>query len=217
MRKDFDQHANEYDAWYDKNMAVFESELSAIAGMLGSIQANLRGIEIGVGTGRFASKLHLGYGLDPSTGMLQLTRQRNINCIKAVAEKLPFGDENFDIILMVTVICFLDDVQQAFNEAARVLKDGGLVVIGMIDRNSHLGKAYEEKEKKKTSHRIMNFLTVDETLRYLHAAGLNEYCICQTLFRPLEEIVVAEPIIKGHGEGGFVVIGAGKDLKKKDE
>ncbi len=217
MRRYFDQHANEYDAWYDKNMAIFNSELSAIIKILASTQSNPRGIEIGVGTGRFASKLHLDYGLDPSTGMLQLARQRNINCVKAVAEKLPFGDETFDIVIMVTVVCFLDDVQQAFNEATRILRDGGVIVLGMIDRNSHLGKAYGEKEKNKTSHKTMNFRTVDETLTFLHEAGVSEYGICQTLFRPLEEITVPEPVIEGHGEGGFVVIGAHKYLKKKNE
>ncbi|WP_342303814.1 class I SAM-dependent methyltransferase [Methanolobus sp. ZRKC5] len=217
MRTYFDQHANEYDAWYDKNMAVFDSELSAIVKILANMQPNLRGIEIGVGTGRFASKLHLGYGLDPSTGMLQLARQRNIKCVEAVAEKLPFKDETFDMILMVTVICFLDDVQQAFNEAARILRNSGVVVIGMIDRNSHLGKAYDEKEKSRTSHKTMNFRTVDETLTFLHEAGLSEYGVCQTLFKPLEEITIAEPAIWSHGEGGFVVISAGKNLKKNDE
>ena len=54
--------------------------------------------------------------------MAELARQRGVEVIEGVAEALPFAEETFDFILMVTVDCFLDDVTQAFREANRVLK-----------------------------------------------------------------------------------------------
>ena len=46
------------------------------------------------------------------------------------AESLPFADSQFDFVLMFTTICFLDDIETAFNEVYRVLKSGGSLIIG---------------------------------------------------------------------------------------
>jgi len=53
---------------------------------------SLKGLEVGVGTGRLASKLGVGVGLDPSRNMLELSRRRDIMAVQGVAEKLPFQD-----------------------------------------------------------------------------------------------------------------------------
>jgi SAM-dependent methyltransferase len=47
---------------------------------------------------------------------------------------LPFADDSFDIVLAVTVLCFLDDAAQAVREMARVLRPGGHLVIGELGR-----------------------------------------------------------------------------------
>ena len=45
---------------------------------------------------------------------------------------MPFHDRQFDLILLVTVICFVDDVSTLFRELRRVLKtDGQLIVLGL--------------------------------------------------------------------------------------
>jgi ubiquinone/menaquinone biosynthesis C-methylase UbiE len=49
---------------------------------------------------------------------------------------------------MVTTICFLDNIEKAFNEIYRVLKSNGSVIIGFIDAESPLGKFYEEHKTK---------------------------------------------------------------------
>jgi len=41
-----------------------------------------------------------------------MARDRGIKVIHAVAERLPIKDSQFDFALMVTTICFLDDVDQ---------------------------------------------------------------------------------------------------------
>jgi ubiquinone/menaquinone biosynthesis C-methylase UbiE len=96
-------------------------------------------LEIGVGTGRFAEPLGVKEGVEPSKAMAAIARKRGINVLEAYAEALPFEDESFGFILMVTVICFLADPFQAMREATRVLKPEGRLIIAMIARDSSLG------------------------------------------------------------------------------
>ena len=58
--------------------------------------------------------------------MGKIANKKGVNVIEGVAESLPFTDSQFDFVLMVTTICFLEDIETAFNEANRVLKSGGL-------------------------------------------------------------------------------------------
>jgi len=51
---------------------------------------------------------------------------------------------------MVTTVCFLSDIPKAFSEVHRILKPEGETIIGIIDKNSVLGKKYEmEKSESK--------------------------------------------------------------------
>ena len=78
------------------------------------------GVEIGVGSGRFAAPLNIKIGVDPSKEMGKIAKKRGINIITGVAESLPLYDSQFDFVMMVTTICFLDDIEKAFNEAYRI-------------------------------------------------------------------------------------------------
>ncbi len=54
-------------------------------------------------------------------------------------EQHPIPDISFDYMLLVTTICFVDDIVQAFAQAYRVLKPGGCTIVGFVDRESELG------------------------------------------------------------------------------
>ena len=47
---------------------------------------------------------------------------------------LPFRDASFDVVLVVTVLCFADDPQRVVNEAFRVLRPDGRVILGELGR-----------------------------------------------------------------------------------
>lgn len=211
MRTSFETHIKEYDSWYDEHSKAFDSELAAINKVLGHVHLEQRSIDIGVGTGRFAQALHITHGADPSLGMLTIAKKRNIVCTQAVAENLPFKNKSFDLALMVTVACFLTNPHQAFSEVYRILKPDGKLVLGMIDRNSELGKTYEKKQPENRFYRYARFRSVEEISEFLHEACLREVTTVQTLFRPLGMIENAEPVKYGYGEGGFVVISAIKE------
>lgn len=139
----FDEQADEYDAWFEKHRDFYLAELEAVRSF---IPASGSGIEIGVGTGRFAVTLGIPLGVEPSPRMAKLARQRWIEVIAGVTENLPFADNTFDFAVMVTVVCFLDDVTKAFQETFRILKSNGTLVIGFIDRESELGTHYIQKK-----------------------------------------------------------------------
>jgi SAM-dependent methyltransferase len=167
-----------------------------------------RGLEIGVGTGRFAVPLGLKIGVDPASAMADIARQRGILVVRAVAEALPFRRASFDLVAMVTVLCFLSEPFLALTEAVRVLQPGGQLLIGMIDRDSPLGRRYEAHKLESAFYRQAQFYPVSRVLDWLARLPCRRVQTCQTLFRDLEAITAPEPATTGHGAGGFVVIAA---------
>ena len=198
----FDEHATEYDSWFDENRAIYHAELAAVRDML---PIGGQGVEIGVGTGRFAAPLGIAIGVEPSHGMAELARKRGVEVLEGVAEALPLASGAFDFALMVTVVCFLDDISLAFREAHRIIKPQGSLIVGFIDRESELGQRYHRKKKQSSFYREATFYSVAELEAHLTRAGFAGFTCRQTLFpgqgvdRKLEE---------GHGRGGFVVVRA---------
>ena len=205
----FDSHVAEYEAWYENYPFVFSSEVEALREMLPEGD-RLTGIEVALGTGRFSEALGIKEGIEPSVKMRAKAVKRGIEVVDGVAEHLPYGDLRFDFVLMAFCISYFDDLHVAFREANRVLKQSGVLVIGFIDRNSIIGKQYEQRKPESTFYRAANFYTVDKVLFELNRAGFKHFKVGQTLFKPLDEIKEFEPARSGHGEGSFVVIRAGK-------
>ena len=65
----FETGAAEYDAWYTENAELYRSELDAIKALFPEEGNN---IEIGVGTGVFASKLGIKTGVEPAEEMAKI-------------------------------------------------------------------------------------------------------------------------------------------------
>jgi ubiquinone/menaquinone biosynthesis C-methylase UbiE len=110
--KVFDENTSKYDNWFDRHEDSYQSELLALKE---AIPIEKSGIEIGVGTGRFAEYFDIKHGVEPSENMAQLAEQRGIGVIKAVAENLPIESASFDFAMLVTTVCFLDDIPKAFS------------------------------------------------------------------------------------------------------
>ncbi|MGJ3236055.1 methyltransferase domain-containing protein [Marivirga sp.] len=201
----FDKIALEYDKWFDLHSNTFQSELVALQKF---ITRKEKGAEIGVGTGRFAAALGIWDGIEPSENMAKLAKERGIRVKSGSAEELSYDSGEFDFLLMVTVDCFLDDVEKAYREALRVLKPGGNLIIGLLDREGHIVKKYLSEKSEDSIYRQARFHTVEETLKMLTKSGFNNFEICQTLMEA-EPSEVEQPQC-GYGSGGFVVIKAQK-------
>jgi ubiquinone/menaquinone biosynthesis C-methylase UbiE len=201
----FEEYASEYEAWFDKNRIVFESELRAVEKLL---PKKGEGCEVGVGTGRFASSLDILYGVDPSPRMRKLARRRGIEAIGGVAEQLPYHDHSFAFILMITALCFLDDIDMSFGEAHRVLKPDGHLIIGFVDKDSPLGKMYVQRKRESKFYHSAVFYSVGDITMRLKKAGFKNLRFKQTIFHSLDNMREIEPAKDGYGEGSFVVVKA---------
>ena len=201
----FEKHTNQYEEWFQKNSFAYESELNAIRRLM---PGGGTGVEIGVGSGLFAAPLGITVGVEPSKAMAALARKRGITVIDGVAEALPFDDNQFDFALMVTTLCFLDNIEASFREASRVIKPGGCFLCGFVDRESFLGKIYEQYKDQNVFYRLATFFSVDEVIVHLEKTGFHDLSFTQTIFRTLDEIRDIEPVKNGYGEGAFVVVRA---------
>lgn len=65
----FERHVAEYDEWFERYPFVYESELAALRQQMLSLPENLLGLEVGVGTGRYAAPLGIKEGIEPSEEM----------------------------------------------------------------------------------------------------------------------------------------------------
>ncbi|MDI6850734.1 MAG: hypothetical protein QMD82_02195 [bacterium] len=58
----FDLFADDCDQWYERNYYLFQSEVKALK----KVVPDGIGLEVGVGTGRFAKELGIEFGVDPT-------------------------------------------------------------------------------------------------------------------------------------------------------
>ncbi|MFD1647653.1 class I SAM-dependent methyltransferase [Haloarchaeobius litoreus] len=201
----FERHTDRYEAWFEENEAAYRTEIAALQQLLPEPGF---GLEIGVGSARFAAPLGMRIGLDPAEEMLARARERGVDVVRGVAEDLPFRDASFDTALLVTTICFVDDIPETLSEARRVLRPDGSLVIGYIDKDSPVGRIYQEKQSENPFYRDAVFVSTDELVAALEAAGFSGFEFVQTIFHWPGDIEEPDPVEEGYGEGSFVGIKA---------
>ncbi len=136
------ENARNYDRSFEN--AIGQEILSLEKHLLRSFLKPLPGerlLEVGCGTGIFLEWFsELGYyvaGVEPSPYMLDIARKKigsRASFYKAVAEDLPFDDNEFDVVALITTLEFVDDYKKALQEAARVARKK--ILIGVLNRYS---------------------------------------------------------------------------------
>ncbi len=164
----FDQNYDYYDRWFDEHDKIYQTELKAIKRLLPPFH---KGLEIGVGSARFAAPLGIATGVEPSDKMADLAKKRGIHVVKGTAEHLPFDDRSFDLVLIVTTICFVDDIDKTLEEAKRVLTDDGHLLIAFVDKESDLGKFYQTNKEKSRFYKEATFYSKKEIFQLLKKHG----------------------------------------------
>lgn len=202
----FDQNCDAYDAWFDRSRTAYEAELNAVRRMLPL--PPFRGLEIGAGTGRFACRLGISDGVEPSESMARLAESRGLRVYRAAAEHLPFPDGQYDAALMVTVLCFTDDPEKSVREMFRVLRSGGTAVIGLLDPESPLGQELEQQRASSRFYRNARLFRVQDVFSLLTGAGFSGIGCCQTVFTDPARMQTPDSAREGFGDGLFVVIRA---------
>lgn len=103
-----------------------------------ALPQNLQGkrvLDVGCGDGtdlfNLAKKGAIVSGIDPSSDFIKKAKKKNPDAIlvEGVLETLPFADNSFDLVVSKWVFQTAPDVSKGLREAARVLIDGGELVL----------------------------------------------------------------------------------------
>jgi len=203
----FENLPERYDAWFERHPEAYAAELRALQIVLRPFH---RGLEVGVGSGRFAQPLGFAWGVDPAMALLVKAKGRGLRVILGTAEHLPFLTASMDAVLMVTTLCFVDDLARSFQEIHRVLRQDGHLYLGYVDRDSWLGQRYLQEKEGNPFYREATFVSTPEILTLLRKTGFVPEDILQTLL-PSEGSPYGSPAVEnGFGQGGFVALRARK-------
>ncbi|WP_448581936.1 ArsR/SmtB family transcription factor [Thermaurantiacus sp.] len=170
----FADHAAEWDL-----MRNLEAPAEAVEAALLEV-ANSRGVgrllDVGTGTGRILELLgphaKAAAGIDRSPEMLRIARTRldaaglsGVEIRQADMVALPFADAAFDTVVIHQVLHFSEDPAAALREAARVLAQGGQLLVA--DYAPH----DEEELRARYRHARLGF-SCEVLSAQLEAAGL---------------------------------------------
>jgi SAM-dependent methyltransferase len=141
-----DLDPNRYRRWYQTPLgARVDQDEKAVVLALARLEHSDRVLDVGCGDGNYtagaAERTGAAVGLDRSRAMLAAARQRlsgvgGLSWVEGDAEELPFEDATFDVVLIVTVLCFARQPGRVLREAFRVLRPGGRLVLGELGRYS---------------------------------------------------------------------------------
>jgi len=205
----FEENWRTYDEWYERNERIYLAEINALK----KIVHSGKGLEIGVGTGRFAVPLGVDIGLDPSFNMLHLAKKRNIKPVQGMGENLPFKNESFNFVIIVLTICFVENTILVLSEASRILTKKGKLILAIINKESPWGKHYVAKAVKNKFYKFAHFFSPEEIIQKFKEISLEFKSSYQILFS-----YPYPPILKenenpraGYEKGGFVILEALKN------
>jgi len=134
-----------YASWRATSLGVVTEaiEYRLILDMMGELEGR-HVLDVGCGDGALAwavaAKGAEATGVDPDPAMLDAARSRAANVgvrprfLEGRVERLPFPDASFDVVVSVTVLCFVQDAAGAVREMVRVLGPGGRLVLGELGR-----------------------------------------------------------------------------------
>lgn len=218
-----------YDAWYatDLGAAAHQVELCLVAGLAVPAPGE-RALDVGCGTGNYTGWLAAQgldvTGLDRDPSMLAAARAKvpGARFREGDVTALPFADSAIDLVLAVTLFCFLNGEQRqaAVRELLRVVRPGGRVVVGELGRYSLWAarrrlKGWRGSERWRSAH----FTTGGELCRLFEQGGAGSMTTRYGLYLPpwnTRLVVARAPAFERLGSrlgacgAGFVVLRADK-------
>ncbi len=152
----FDHKANTYDDFWRTPLGHFIDVIEH--GMVAAVARPKRGekaIDLGCGTGSFTYWLNdMGLsvvGVDVSWNMLEVARRKRengVSFLQADLSCLPFDDNIFDLVIFNAVLEFTANPVSVLCEGFRVVKPGGRLVVGCINKCGAGGKKYAKRGQK---------------------------------------------------------------------
>lgn len=217
VRKAFDRGACRYEETVIVQKLVIENILSELSKLEPSISPR-RILDVGAGTGMLLRDLQKSYpgaflaGLDlaPGMGIEALHSYQDAGnqlYVQGDAEKLPFADGVFDLVVSTSTYQWLNVLAQAFSEAKRVLAPGGIFLFGLFGEGtlSELKSSYQRAlsaENAAGKDQAHHFFSQGEVLRALTQPGFADVVVNGSLEKEYYPDVAAFlRSLKGIGAG----------------
>ena len=226
--KPFDEHAEQYDAWFLKNQNVLDSEVLLLKHFLAHPG---NALSVGCGSGLFEHILRTEHGIDirngvePASGMAEIAVKRGMQVKSGSAEDLPYADAEFDTVLLNGTPGYIDNLRLAFAEAFRVARVGGVIVVADVPAESSYGLLYQlasthgswedphlrslapENPYPVEFAAAANWRTTKDKADLLNAVGFVDLEYAQTLtLHPKYSNGVVEQPVDGYDRGDYVAI-----------
>lgn len=215
--------AQRYDAWYETLLgALAHGKERELVFSLAALRPGQRALDAGCGTGIYATALaQKGLSvtaIDSSPEMLGLAASKaaaqhvNVDFSQASVQRLPFRDNEFDLVVTIGVLCFVSGRLGSVKEMRRVLKPGGRVVVGTL--NAWSPWAFLRRLKalfKDTVYSQAEFISPSELKGSLLAAGFEEVEVKTCLyFLPINSALYLKtaPLTERIGAAVFPRFGA---------
>lgn len=224
---------------YEEMVVVQKRVVERIAGALREEWSGgnpRRILDVGAGTGMllrvvqtiFPDAFIAGLDLAPGMGrtaMRELQGKNDTIFIEGDAERLPFADGSFDLVLSTSTFQWLNVLETAFSEVLRVLAPGGTFRFALFGESTllELKAAYRKAllaENQETEDRTHRFFSGQEVKHAMGIAGFSEFFTESLTEREYHEDVPALlRSLRGIGAGnasGFVGRGlAGRKVMMK--
>lgn len=197
--RSFDRGSEQYDAHTPVQQRVVTELLARLQQRL-ALQP-LRILDIGCGTGRLLEQVSTLwpstelYGLDLAEGMLQQANERlggRAVLTHADAERLPFADGYFDLVVSSSTFQWLEQLEGCFGEVHRVLAPGGRFEFSLFGAGTLYELQQSWREALDHCKRLLEE-TRDGTHRF-HDSGQVAMALQQQGFAGVEVIGMAETV-----------------------
>ena len=139
-------HKNEYVQRWDEFCALFEQLINNIMNI--KQQGTFLDVGSGIGTLLHVARKHgfTTYGVEVSEWASAYSRnERGLNVVTGTLQAAAYPESNFDVIVINHVLEHVDVPRRLLAEAHRILKDDGLLVVGVPNIGSIMARIQREK------------------------------------------------------------------------
>ena len=132
----------------------------------------------GIGLGYLSENAKKVVGGDIDIDLLSYAKKTyegdtKVSVLELNAQSLPFEDNSFDIVLIYEAIYYFPQIEKAFQEAYRVLRKGGKLIVSTVNKDWH-GFNPSPFSFKYYQHGELEKLLVDRTFKVESYCGFED-------------------------------------------